>query len=382
MKICLVGLTAPFRGGIAQHMAILVQALQKCHTIKLLGFKHQYPRWLFPGKSQFDTSQIQLNPEKELTLAPLNPLSWWATFKKIKEFQPDWIFFQWWNPFFGLALGTLSRLCKGLANAKVAFFCYNVEPHERTPIDNLLTRYGLAAADYCLAHCDAELQKLYRLKLPCVAKKVELLPFSLSQSECVLTQAEARERLGLRGRIVLFFGYVRRYKGLSVLLDALPFVLQHIDCTLLVAGEFYDGKGKYLQQIQSLSLGKQVKIVDEYIPNEAVSHYFAAADVVILPYISAAQSGIVSLAYSYCKPVIATRVGGLVEQITEFTEGVEAGKEEFLVPPNDPSALSAAIVKFYETGWSPKLLSALTHSYAMFSHESSERLEEFIRHGC
>lgn len=381
MKICLVGLTSPFRGGIAQHMAILVQALQKCHTIKLLGFKHQYPRWLFPGKSQFDTSQIQLNPEKELTLSPLNPLSWWATFKKIKEFQPDWIFFQWWNPFFGLALGTLSRLCKGLGNAKVAFFCYNVEPHERTPIDNLLTRYGLASADYCLAHCDAELQKLHRLQLPCVAKKIELLPFSLPQSERLLTQEEARKRLGLRGRIVLFFGYIRRYKGLSVLLDSIPFVLQHIDCTLLIAGEFYDDKRKYLEQIQALSLGKQVKIVDEYIPNEAVPHYFAAADVVILPYTSAAQSGIISLAYSYRKPVIASRVGGLAEQVAGFAEGVEAGKEHFLVPPNDPSALAAAIVKFYETGSLPILLSNLTHSHTTFSHKSFERLEEFIQHG-
>lgn len=381
MKICLVGLTAPFRGGVAQHTGILVQALQKCHTVKLLGFKNQYPRWLFPGKSQFDTSQIQLNPEKELTLSPLNPLSWWTTFNKIKDFQPDWIFFQWWNPFFGLALGTLSRLCKGMGNAKVAFFCYNVEPHERTPFDNLLTRYGLAAADYCLAHCDAELQKLHRLQLPCVARKLELLPFSLPQSGCLLTQEEAREQLGLRGRIVLYFGYVRRYKGLTVLLDAIPFVLQHIDCTLLVAGEFYDNKIKYQEQIQALSLGKQVKIVDEYIPNEAVHYYFTAADVVVLPYISAAQSGIVSLAYSYCKPVIATRVGGLAEQVMGFSEGVETGKEEFLVPPNDPIALAAAIVKFYETGLSPELLAALTHSHAAFSHESFERLQEFIQHG-
>lgn len=381
MKICLVGLTTPFRGGIAQHTAILVQALQKCHTVKLFGFKHQYPRWLFPGKTQFDISQIQLNPEKELTLSPLNPLSWWATFKKIRDFQPSWIFFQWWNPFFALALGTLSRLCKGLGNAKVAFFCYNVEPHERTPFDNLLTRYGLTAADYCLAHCDAELQKLHRLQLPCVAKKIEMLPFSLPQSEHLLTQEEAQDKLGLRGRILLFFGYVRHYKGLSVLIDAIPFVLQHIDCTLLVAGEFYDDKRIYLEQIQGLSLGKQVKIVDEYIPNEAVHHYFAAADVVILPYISAAQSGIVSLAYSYCKPVIATRVGGLAEQVTGFAEGVEAEREGFLVPPNDPSALAAAIVKFYETGLLPEFLDALTQSHSTFSHGAFERLEEFIQHG-
>ena len=381
MKICLVGLTTPFRGGIAQHTAILVQALQKCHSVKLLGFKHQYPRWLFPGKTQFDTSQIQLNPERELTFSPLNPLSWWATYKKIRDFQPNWIFFQWWNPFFGLALGTLTRLCRRLGNAKVAFFCYNVEPHERTPFDNFLTRYGLTAADYCLAHCDAELQKLNRLQLPCVAKKIQLLPISLPQSERLLTQAEAREQLGLRGHIVLFFGYVRRYKGLSVLLDAFPFVLQHIDCTLLIAGEFYDDKKIYLEQIQELSLGKQVKIVDEYIPNEAVHCYFTAADVVVLPYISAAQSGVISLAYSYCKPVIATHVGGLEEQVAGFAEGVEVGTEGFLVPPNDPSALATAIVKFYQTGSSPILLSNLAHSHATFSHESFERLEEFIQHG-
>lgn len=381
MRICLVGLTTPFRGGIAQHTAILVQALQKCHTVKLFGFKHQYPRWLFPGKTQFDASQIQLNPDRELTFSPLNPLSWWVTFKKIRDFQPSWIFFQWWNPFFGLALGTLSRLCRKLGNAKVGFFCYNVEPHERTPFDNLLTRYGLTAADYCLAHCDAELQKLHRLQLPCVAKKIELLPISLPQTGRLLTQAEAREQLELSGNVVLFFGYVRRYKGLNVLLDAFPFVLQHIDCTLLIAGEFYDDKRKYLKQIQALSLGKQVKIVDEYIPNEAVNYYFAAADVVVLPYISAAQSGVISLAYSYGKPVIATHVGGLEEQVARFAEGAQIGKERFLVPPNDPRALAAAIVKFCETGLSPELLAALTHSHAAFSHESFERLEKFIQGG-
>lgn len=172
---------------------------------------------------------------------------------------------------------------------------------------------------------------------------------------------------------MLFFGHVRPYKGLGVLLEAMPLVLQRIHCTLLIAGEFYEDGRKYLQQIDSLSLGVHVQIVDQYIPNEQVNLYFAAADVVVLPYISATQSAIVSLAYSYHKPVIATQVGGIPELVKE-------GKTGFLVRPDQPRELAEAIIKFYEIGGGQHFFPDLVHTQASLSHQAFKCLEEFLQH--
>ncbi|HLC01934.1 MAG TPA: glycosyltransferase, partial [Anaerolineales bacterium] len=159
----------------------------------------------------------------------------------------------------------------------------------------------------------------------------------------LIGKAEARERLGLTGKILLFFGLIRRYKGLPHLLEAMPLILRELDCTLLIVGEFYQGRERCLHLINSLGLASRVQIIDRFVPDEEVSLYFSAADLVVLPYESATQSGIVPIAHAFERPVVTTRVGGLPEAVRD-------GETGLLVQPHNPAALAEAIVRFYEEG--------------------------------
>jgi glycosyltransferase involved in cell wall biosynthesis len=338
-SITLVGLAYPFRGGISHYTTMLFQALEKDHHVSLINFARQYPSLLFPGKTQLDQSRIAFIAPSERIIDPLNPISWLRAFVKIKGQRSDLVVFQWWHPFFGLCLGTIGHLLRLLTRQRIVFICHNVIPHEGHGMDRLLTRYALASAHKLVVHAEKEKERARKF-LP--HAKIVSHPHPIYEQFRIkgLSQRQAQARLSVKGRTLLFFGYVRPYKGLQHLLKALPEVLEEIDVTLLVAGEFYDRKENYLGLIGSLDLGQHVRVVDRYIPNEEVEPYFAACDVVILPYVSGTQSGIVQIAYSFLKPVICTRVGGL-------PEGVVEGKTGFVVNPEDPHDLARAILAFY-----------------------------------
>ena len=339
MKICLIGPFYPLRGGIAHYNAQLGLALMARHEVTLISFSRQYPALLFPGRTQFDTGSPPPKFTAEAMLDSLNPLSWLRAGRRIAEIAPDLVIVHWWHPFFGLCLGTTVRLARRRSRARIIFICHNVMPHEPFPWARGLTRFALAPGDAWLVHSETDRRDLESLNL---RGHTVLAPQPPGQGfGAPIDKETAKSRLGLSGNTLLFFGLIRRYKGLPGLLEAMPLVLQKVNCTLLVVGEFYEGKDRCLSLISDLGLASHVRVIDRFVPDEEVSLYFSAADLVVLPYESATQSAIVPIAFAFERPVVATRVGGLPEAVRD-------GETGLLVEPRNPAAMAAAIIRFYE----------------------------------
>jgi glycosyltransferase involved in cell wall biosynthesis len=346
MKIIIVSTAYPWRGGIAHYNALLASHLSKRHTVETITFKRQYPKLFFPGKTQSESGGI--SQQKEVAPAPqlmdsINPFNWTRVAREIRRRQPDLLIFKYWLPFFGPCFGTIAKFAKRGNRMKVMFICDNVIPHERRPGDIAFTKYAFRQADYFIVQSDAVEKELLQYFPGAKYRKAPHPVFEIFGAP--ITKAAARHELGLRAKnVLLYFGYVRRYKGVMVLLEA----MQHLQAAqkeigetiLLVVGEFYDDEQKYRQRAQELKLDSRVRFVANYVPNESVARYFCAADAVVLPYLSATQSGIAQIAYNFDKPVIATNVGGLAEVVIDQKTG-------FLAPPNDPTALAEAIRRFY-----------------------------------
>jgi glycosyltransferase involved in cell wall biosynthesis len=371
LKLALVGPIYPYRGGIAHHTAMLYRALvAREHQVLLYSFKRQYPRWLFPGRTDRDLSALKLDAECEYTLDSLNPLTWWATARAIRTQRPDVLILQWWVPFFAPIWMVLARVARK-GGIKVLFICHNVLPHEQRPWDVWLTRKTLSQGNGFVVHSQEEKARLLAL-LP--GRRVEATP--LPVFDMVADQAVARDEarwwlgLPLEAPVLLFFGFVREYKGLRYLLEAMPAVLSELaGVRLLVVGEFWQDKQSYLEQIERLGIGQSVTIVDRYVSNEEIPVYFSAADVAVLPYTHVTQSAVAQLAFGFGVPVITTRVGGLPETVTD-------GQTGLLVEPADSLSLAQAVVQCVQT---PGLLQQLRHNVrCQASSEGWGRLSEAI----
>jgi glycosyltransferase involved in cell wall biosynthesis len=342
LKLALVGPVYPYRGGIAHYTTMLYRELVACgNQASLYSFKRQYPRRLFPGPTDRDPSQQRLDVECKYMLDSLNPFTWWTTAQAIRVQQPDVLLLQWWVPFFAPIWMVLAWAAHRFG-IKTVFICHNVLPHEQRPLDKMLARWTLGLGDGFIVPSQDEREHLLAL-LP--DRRVEIAPHPIYDmfAEQAMPRGEARKQLGLPqdAPVLLFFGFVREYKGLRYLLEAMPEILAELsDVRLLVVGEFWQGKQPYLDQIARLGIEQNVVIVDQYVPNEQVPLYFSAADVVVLPYTDVTQSGVVQLAFGFGVPVITTRVGGLPDVVAD-------GKTGYLVDPGDVSGLSRAIVGFF-----------------------------------
>jgi glycosyltransferase involved in cell wall biosynthesis len=340
MQICLVGPSYPFRGGIAHYTTLLYHHLRQRHRVTWYAFRRQYPRWLFPGQTDRDPSQVPLRAEEtQATLDSLNPLTWWEVAKSIQRAKPDLVILSWWTSFWAPQLWTISTLVKRASGTQLFFICHNVVDHEAHRFSRVLARAALKRGDHFLVHAEREKEQLREL-LPASAVTQVFHPVYDFFHSAGLSQRQARQQLGLAGEVLLFFGFIRPYKGLDILLEAMPLVLARRAVTLLVVGEFWERRARYLRRIEELGIGAAVKIVDGYIPNEQVEQYFAAADLVVLPYVGGTGSGIVQIAYGLNKPVVATRVGCLPEVVDDGNTG-------YVVNPNDPQALAEAVVRFF-----------------------------------
>ena len=340
MKIVIIGTAYPLRGGIAHYIALLYHHLRKRHDVEVVTFSRQYPAFLFPGKSQQEEKSEGVQIPTEQLIDSINPLTWIRAARSVASKKPDLIIFKYWLPFFGPCFGVIARLVKRWSKARVLFVCDNVIPHERRPGDKAFTRFAFRAVDFFIVQSRAVEQELKEF-LP--SARYAFVPHPVYEMfGATMPKTEARTKLGLAGddRVLLFFGYVRRYKGLHVLLQAMPTVLKSLPVRLLVVGEFYDDEAKYKDKIASLGLGGSVSVRSDYVPNDEVRTYFSACDVVLLPYTSATQSGIAQIAYHFDKPVIATDVGGLAEVVKD-------GETGFVSAPNDPEALAQSILRFY-----------------------------------
>jgi len=326
---------------------MLYRALRKQgHDVLLVSFKRQYPQWLFPGRSDRDPSKKPMKVEEtRYWIDSLNPITWLTTFWRIRRYQPDAVILQWWTTFWApvwFVLGMLNRL---FLQRPLVIICHNVLPHEVRWWDPWLAKVVLRWGTRFIVQSVEEERRLISL-LPMVQATVVPLPIFDMFADDRISRDEARRRMGLPldVPVLLFFGIVREYKGLKDLLAAMPTVRDRLGKVILVvAGEFWDEKRLYLEMIERLDIGDSVIVEDRYIPNEEVTLYFSAADVLVAPYRRVTGSGVVQMALGCECPVITTTIGGLGDLIHD-------GENGLLVPPSDSDALATALVRWFVEG--------------------------------
>ena len=337
MKIAILSCFYPYRGGISQFNACLYEELSKEHVVKAFNFSRQYPEFLFPGKTQYVTDDDEAVPVESVSLLDTaNPFSYIKTYKAIKEWRPDVLIVRYWMSYFAPSLGYITRKMK--KHCKVISILDNVVPHEQHFFDAPLTKYFLQGSSGSVTLCEAVSKDLLALK-PAAQYTVIQHPL-YSHFGAKKGREEAEQKLGLKPRKknILFFGLIREYKGLDILLEA----FRNLDdeYQLIIAGEPYGSFDKYQKLIDSMP-GKDRIFKDlKYIKDSEVSDYFSAADVAVLPYRSATQSGISSVSYHFEVPMIVTDVGGLKETIGDRGTGLVASE-------GTPEAIRNEILKYF-----------------------------------
>jgi glycosyltransferase involved in cell wall biosynthesis len=360
MRICLVGPAFPYRGGISHFTQMLATTMTaEGHEAHIVSFTRLYPSFLFPGRTQYEEHGARVRVEGERVIDSIDPLTWKRAGRAVADFRPDAIIVQWWHPFFAPAFrGIIASARRAGAKAPVVYLCHNVLPHESSRVDRTAVRWGLAKADAFLVQSKEDRDRLLTLR---AGARVSVHPHpTYTQFVGNTTRDDARLRLGVNGRVLLFFGLIRAYKGLHTLLAAFALVAEKLDATLLIVGEFYEDRAPYDSEISALGIGARVRVISRYIPDDEVEVYFRAADLVVLPYRSATQSGITQTAFAFERPVVVTAVGGLPDVVDDGVTG-------YVVPPDNPAALAGAIERFFATGAAGPMSAAIRAQAGRFS---------------
>ncbi len=342
MKITILGPAHPYRGGIAAlNERLARQLVDEGHEVNVVSFTVQYPKFLFPGKTQFSEQKTTFNFPIEREINSVSPLNWLKTGWKIKNSRPDILIVRFWLPFMGMSLGSICRIVKINRHTKIISIADNIIPHEKRPGDKLLCRYFIGSIDAFITMSGSVLKDLekFRYKKPKI-----LTPHPIyDHYGAVETREKALLNLNLskEDRYILFFGFIRDYKGLDLLLKAFsnPYFKPN-RIKLIVAGEFYADEIKYRELIKELKLEDDVILRTSYISNTEVQHYFNGADIVAQPYKSATQSGVTQIGYHFNKPMLVTNVGGLAETIPHMKVG-------YVVEPNSDE-IAKALIDFFE----------------------------------
>ena len=321
MKIVVLGPAHPYRGGLASIMETMAREyMRRGHEVAIYTFRVQYPSLLFPGKSQYVDAPAPDDLRIERVVNTVNPLNWIAVGRRLRRERPDMVLMKYWTPFMAPCFGAIARIARGNGVTRVICQIDNVEPHEHHIVDRPFNRYFLGAVDgfvYMSEQVHGEL-KAY------TSAPMLFSPHPMFENfgEAV-DRAEACRRLGLDPdiRYMLFFGLIRDYKGLDLLLRAWASARPE-GYRLIVAGEFYASREKYVSLIDESGLRDEVALHDRFIPDEEVRYYFSAADCLVLPYRSATQSGVTQIAYNFSLPMIVTAVGGLPEIVPDGRTGL------------------------------------------------------------
>jgi len=343
MKIAMIGPVYPYRGGIAHYTGRLAQALlDEGHEAWVFSFRRQYPAWLYPGESDRDPSQVALRTPAEYLLDPLYPWTWFQTASAIAAFRPERVVLHWWTTFWGAPYALLGAALRR-RGLRLVYVIHNVLPHETRPWDTFLARQALRQGQVFITQTAREQERLQAL-LPGARAEVHPHPVYAQLGSEPLTRREARQQMDLppEGPLLLFFGIVRPYKGLGVLLEALGLLRKrgHSPC-LVIAGEFWEDKARYLAQIEALGLQEQVRVLDRYLPNEEAHRLFTAADLLVAPYTGGTQSGAASLGLGYGLPMIVS------ERVAAGIPPENRGRL-WSVRPGDPEDLAAALERYLQ----------------------------------
>jgi glycosyltransferase involved in cell wall biosynthesis len=330
MKICLVAPIPPFRGGIAKYCHSLAQELEKRHELLLLSYSRLYPAVLYGNKSQTDPTYDKTRILGEFSglsydIDSINIASWRKAADAIGQFEPLVVILPWWVAYWAPMYAYLMRYLKK-KGIRCLLLCINVFEHEDFFVKKALSRYVIRKADLLMVHSQQEMEQLHDINSTASIRK-QLLPLFRYESA-----AESRCDSSLH---LLFFGFVRPYKGLDVLLRAVAMVAD-LDVKLKVVGEFWHDSRTYVDLIRELGISGRVEIVDRYVTDEDMSRYFSWADLAVLPYRTAKTSGVIATSYGFGKPVLATEVGGFAEVVVDGVTGR-------LVSPGDPYSLAEGI---------------------------------------
>jgi D-inositol-3-phosphate glycosyltransferase len=341
LKIISIGPAHPYRGGLAAfNDRLAMQFVSEGHSAEIITFTLQYPRLLFPGKTQYTDGPAPAGIEITRLMNSINPVSWIKTGLRIRKMKPDILLIRFWLPFMGPCLGTVARIARSNRHTVALCIFDNVIPHEKRPGDKLLTRYFTRSIDGAIVMSGSVGEELseFRSDIP-----VKLNPHPLFDSYGkAVTREEALSALSLSDgyRYLLFFGFIRAYKGLDLLIKAFADKrLKRQKVKLIIAGEFYEDDAPYRLLLKLYNLENDVILFDNFIKDDEVPLYFGAADLVVQPYKSATQSGVTQIAFHYDKPMLVTAVGGLKEIVSDGVCG-------YVVPP-EPEKIADAILDFF-----------------------------------
>jgi len=350
MKLVIIGPAYPLRGGLATFDQRLCKAFSdEGHSASIYSFSLQYPGFLFPGTTQYSSDPPPADVEIHTLINSISPLNWLSVGKRLKKEAPDLLVVRYWLPFMGPALGTILRRVRKNGKTRIIAITDNVLPHEKRPGDLVFTRYFLKSCDAFITMSDEVMSDLRKFEKNKPAERV-IHPLYDNFGE-IIPKKEARkilnERLKLNiaegEKIILFFGFIRKYKGLDILLRAMAEPrMRESRIRLLVAGEYYEDEKSYQDLIAELKIADRLILKTDFIPDSEVQYYLCAADAVIQPYKHATQSGVTPLAYHFEKPMVVSNVGSLPSHVIHEQTG--------LVTEPDPSSIAGAILRFYELG--------------------------------
>ncbi|MBQ9550372.1 MAG: glycosyltransferase [Lachnospiraceae bacterium] len=326
-RIAVIGPVYPYKSGIAHYTGLLVRSLKEMAEVRTISYKMQYPKLLFK-QEQRDYSNDRFKIDDALFLInTANPFNIIKTAFTVNRYDPDLVIIQWWHPYFAPCYRILTTFLK----KPVLFICHNVFPHERFVMDRFLTKLTLSKGDFFILHSEKEVRDLLTI-LPDAKYRVNMHP-----TYAAFRTGEIREKSSPEKRL-LFFGLVRPYKGLGYLLEALK---ELPDVYITIAGDFGGSRKDYGELLSDQAIRDRIEVVDRYIPDKDIQGYFENCDAVVLPYVDATQSGVAQMAFGFEKPVIATRVGGLPEVVTDGVTGI-------LTEPGDAGALRNGIERFFK----------------------------------
>jgi glycosyltransferase involved in cell wall biosynthesis len=342
LNIVILGTAFPFRGGLAAYNERLArQFLSEGHTVSIYTFSLQYPGFLFPGKSQYADWAAPADLDIRVKVNSVNPLNWLKVGREIKKLNPDLLIIKYWLPFMAPCFGTIARIAKRNRKTKVITIVDNIIPHEKRIGDNLLTSYFVKPVDAFVAMSKSVLNDIAFFDKN---KAKAFCPHPLFDNFGeIYERGEALEKAKLDKSFnyLLFFGFIRAYKGLDLILKAFADKrLRNYPVKLIIAGEFYEDAKPYMDLIEELQLKEHIILRTDFIPDNEVGQYFCSADMVVQPYKNATQSGVTQICYHFNKPMLVTNVGGLSEIVPHNVAG-------YVVEPQ-PQEIVDSLVDFYE----------------------------------